>query len=143
MDALSEVEYTVHMKQCKACPWKKSTVPERDIPGGYSEAKHRALCSTMAPPGEFTGLSREMRMMACHESKPGKERECVGWVAQQLGPGNNIGLRLLARDGRYAKLELDGEQHERLEDTFPKKRKRVARDHCTDCGEHYDDCACD
>ena len=36
------------MKQCKACPWKVTTDPERDIPGGYSAAKHRSLSCTIA-----------------------------------------------------------------------------------------------
>jgi hypothetical protein len=56
--------------------------------------------------------------MACHESRNGAEYACVGWVANQLGPGNNIALRLLATDGRFAKLRTIGPQHQRLEDTL-------------------------
>jgi hypothetical protein len=56
--------------------------------------------------------------MACHESPVDRERECVGWVANQLGSGNNIALRMRARDGRYHELELVGEQHERFEQTL-------------------------
>ena len=58
-------------------------------------------------------------MMACHESKPEDEYPCVGWLMQQLGPGNNIALRLRAMDGRFDELELVGEQHETLEATLP------------------------
>ena len=110
--------------QCKACPWKKSTKPERDIPGGYCEAKHAALKETIAEPGSLASLNGGIRMMACHESAIGSERPCVGWVLQQLGPGNNIALRMLARDGRFAEYRTVGPQHERLEDTLPQTRGR-------------------
>ena len=104
------------MKQCKACPWKRSTVAARDIPGGYCRNKHANLRNTIAEPGRF--VPGPMRMMACHETPVGRESACVGWVAHQLGPGNNIGLRLLARDGRFNGIELDGEQCETFEETL-------------------------
>ena len=74
----------------------------------------------MAQPGVMS-LSGGQHAMACHESKPGSEMHCVGWLCQQLGPGNNIGLRMrmLTCDNINA-VELVGEQHETLEDTFPK-----------------------
>lgn len=114
----------IRNKQCKACPWKVSTVPDRDIPGGYSEDLHRKLADTIAAPGSFRGSGK---MMACHEHPPGAEVPCVGWVAHQLGPGNNIGLRLMALDGRFNNLELDGPQHERFEDTLPRRESHAAR----------------
>lgn len=107
---------SVRTQQCKACPWKKGVRPERDIPGGYCETKHEALERTIAKPGDI----RLGVMMACHESPVGAEQACVGWVAHQLGDGNNIGLRMLAMDGRYNNLKLDGPQHTRFEDTLPK-----------------------
>lgn len=113
------------MNQCKACPWKKSTVPTRDIPGGYSADKHRGLACTIAEPGDFRGSGS---MMACHEFPPGKEQPCVGWVINQLGVGNNIGLRLRAMDGRFENFRVEGPQHERFEDTLPSaKRSKRAR----------------
>lgn len=58
-------------------------------------------------------------MMACHESLVGAERPCVGWVANQLGPGNNIMLRLRALDDRaFNKIELDGKQWDTFEETL-------------------------
>jgi Family of unknown function (DUF6283) len=104
------------MKQCKACPWKRSTVPERDIPGGYERTKHEALTCTLAKPGELN--FGPLRVMACHETPIGRERPCVGWVAHQLGEGNNMALRWLARDGRFRDLQLDGEQCESLAETL-------------------------
>lgn len=105
-------------KQCEKCPWKVSTNP-REIPNGYCEEKHRRLANTIANPGEIR-LGGTLRVMACHESNVGRDQICVGWLDNQLGPGNNIALRLAARKGIFPSYELDGEQHERLEDTFPK-----------------------
>lgn len=95
----------------------------RDIPGGYCETKHKNLRETIAEQGSC-GLNG-IRMMACHESPPGKEQACVGWLNHQLGVGNNIGLRLLAIKRKVpTDYELDGPQHIRFEDTLPKKRRR-------------------
>lgn len=103
-------------KQCAKCPWKKSTDPH-DIPNGYCEAKHAALERTIADPGSLT---RSGRAMARHESKVGYERMCTGWMHHQLGVGNNIALRMDVATGRIAPPgEVDGEQHERFEDTLP------------------------
>lgn len=104
-------------KQCKNCPWKKGSNP-RDIPGEYSEEKHRALSCTIAKPGVLKPGG--MNMMACHETPPGRELPCVGWLVHQLGPGNNLGLRLAVMQGRVnADVETIGPQHEHFEDTLP------------------------
>jgi hypothetical protein len=115
-------------KQCKKCPWKVSTDP-REIPGGYCEAKHRELDSTVARPGDISGIRGPvLRVMACHESPVGRELPCVGWLAHQLGVGNNIPLRLAVLSGRIsADVETVGPQHDSLEATLPKKRSRRRR----------------
>lgn len=110
--------------QCSKCPWKKSTDPH-DIPNGYSEEQHAGLSCTIAEPG--TCRLGGVHMMACHETPPGKEKPCVGWLDHQLGPGNNIGLRLMAMSGRIEPFRTVGEQHERFEDTLPKKRRKAKR----------------
>ena len=113
--------FPVQQNQCKACPWRKATVPERDIPGGYSEELHRGLRGTIAEPASLTALRDGHAMgMACHESPPGEERACAGWLHQQLGPGNNLLLRVLALDGRFDDVRVEGEQHETFEDTLPR-----------------------
>lgn len=109
-------------KQCAKCPWRKDVDPN-DIPNGYCVKKHAALKDTIARPGALN-IGGTLRMMACHESMPGKEIACAGWLANQLGPGNNIGLRMAAmRDRKLYDFKLVGEQHETLEDTLPKKRR--------------------
>ena len=106
------------LRQCDKCPWKVSTDPH-DIPYGYSEAQHRALTSTIAAPG---AIFDNANAMACHEHNPGEEAHCVGWLMNQLGPGNNIPLRLAAMDcENISHVQLDGPQHETLEDTFPQE----------------------
>lgn len=104
-------------KQCKKCPWRKDVDPH-DIPNGYCEIKHRELATTIATPGVFH--AGPLRIMACHETKIGDELPCVGWLAHQLGDGNNLGLRIAAFAGRFdTDFELVGEQHHCFEDTLP------------------------
>lgn len=110
---------TYRTRQCAKCPWKKATDP-RTIPGGYSARKHAALKRTIAEPGSLRGSGSAM---ACHESPVGKEQSCVGWLAHQLGPGNNIALRMRVMSRGIPRFELDGEQHERFEDTLPAPRR--------------------
>lgn len=109
-------------KQCAKCPWKVSTNPH-DIPNGYCEVQHAALKNTVARPGQLP--TSQLRLMACHETPVGRELPCVGWLMQQLGPGNNIGLRLAVVSGRIdANVETVGEQHETLAATLPRKKRR-------------------
>lgn len=110
-------EQAERRRQCAKCPWKKGVDP-RDIPGGYSEKKHRGLRCTIADPGAISAGG--LKMMACHETTGGNELPCVGWLAHQLGPGNNLGLRLAVITGKVSgAFDLVGEQHERFEDTLP------------------------
>ena len=108
-------------RQCAKCPWRKDVDP-RDIPDGYCEVKHANLKSTIAEPGSVRGLlgGDPLRVMACHEFPVSAEQPCVGWVIHQLGPGNNIALRMQALDGRFKNWRTVGEQHETFEDTLPK-----------------------
>jgi uncharacterized protein DUF6283 len=104
-------------KQCAKCPWKVDANPH-DIPNGYCETKHRGLKSTIARPGElrFGGITA----MACHDTPVGKELACVGWLVNQLGPGNNIALRLAVISKRIdGNVQTVGPQHQRFEDTLP------------------------
>ena len=107
-------------KQCAKCPWRKDVNPF-DIPDGYCPMKHANLKETIADP-EVIRISGDLRIMACHESKVGRESPCVGWLAHQLGPGNNLLLRLRAiGDPSLADLVLVGDQHETFEDTLPRE----------------------
>lgn len=90
-----------------------------DIPNGYCETKHQALARTIADPGAAPVPGAPLRAMACHETD---DAHCVGWVNHQLGPGNNILLRLHIRDcSNIDKLRLRGEQHQSFEATLPGK----------------------
>ena len=100
--------------QCVKCPWRVEVDPH-DIPNGYCEDKHRALKDTIAgPDGNFLG---SLRAMACHETH---DAHCIGWLVNQIGPGNNIGLRIRMMSCENASaITLRGEQHETFEETLP------------------------
>jgi hypothetical protein len=110
-------------RQCEKCPWKKSTNP-LEIPGGYDVEKHKRLENTIAPDvdvqlRDFPG--DELHVMACHESRPGREVACVGWLYNQLNAGNNLALRLAVMRGKVsADIQVVGPQHTCLADTLPK-----------------------
>lgn len=100
--------------QCEKCPWWIETDPH-EIPNGYSEERHRALECTIAKASD--GFFGPSTVMACHETH---DAHCVGWLVNQLGPGNNIGLRIRMMSCENAsKIRLRGEQHQRFEDTLP------------------------
>lgn len=100
--------------QCEKCPWLIGTNPH-DIPNGYDEQKHRALENTIAKPGD--GILGPNRAMACHETY---DAHCIGWLVNQVGPGNNIGLRIRMINCENGKsIRLRGEQKQRFEDTLP------------------------
>lgn len=105
------------VKQCEKCPWRKDANP-REIPNGYCEAKHQGLESTIASGSAFQQLaSQEVRVMACHETD---DAYCLGWLVNQVGPGNNIAMRLRMMDCENAdKITLVGEQHDTFEETLP------------------------
>ena len=104
--------------QCAKCPWKVGTNPH-EIPHGYDVEKHKALANTIAVPGEIK-LEGTVHVMSCHHSYNDEPHYCLGWLMNQLGPGNNIWLRLKMRNcTNLDAVVLDGEQHERFEDTLP------------------------
>ena len=105
------------VKQCKKCPWKVSTNPN-DIPDGYCQVKHKNLKSTIADPGSINFGT--MNVMACHHSSGDDNMYCVGWLHNQLGVGNNIGLRIrMLSCDNLKELKVYGKQHERFEQTLP------------------------
>lgn len=112
-------------RQCAHCPWKVGVDP-RDIPGGYSVEKHRALAGTIREGLE--SLAGPLRIMACHETTGGAELPCVGWLHHQLGRGQNIGLRIAVSRGTVdADVRIVGRQHRRFEDTLPESYDQRSR----------------
>ena len=105
------------VRQCRTCPWRVDCDPGADIPNGYSRDLHAALSGTIAKEGEVR--LDEIRAMACHYSEPGREFYCAGWLHNQLGVGNNIGLRIQQIRDRVPVPIVEGAQHERFEDTLP------------------------
>jgi len=110
--------------QCKSCPWRIDCVPDRDIPN-YAPELHVGLDKTIRS-GLETMFQKERHIMACHYSKPGEEFPCAGWLANQLGSGNNIGVRLSVMTGSMSTPEIDGPQHETFEETLCNSSGRSA-----------------
>lgn len=59
--------------------------------------------------------------LKAHEFPKGAEKPCVGWLVNQMGDGNNLGLRLQVIMGKVdINVRTVGEQHACFEDTLPK-----------------------
>jgi hypothetical protein len=104
------------IKQCPSCPWRVECVPDRDIPN-YKRDLHEGLTNTIQE-GLGTMFCKVRHIMACHYSKVGEEFPCAGWLSNQIGSGNNIGLRLAVMTGQMPVPEVDGPQHETFEQTL-------------------------
>lgn len=77
---------------------------------------HENLKSCIAEPGDICATA----VMACHADGGKNNIPCVGWLVNQLGPGNNIRLRMkLFNDPKAAKLQVVGPQHPNFESTIP------------------------
>ena len=108
--------------QCAKCPWRVDVDPH-DIPNGYCETKHRALVHTIATPAALPEPGAPLPAMACHETD---DAHCVGWLHHQLGPGNNLALRLrMLSCMNVGKLRVRGEQHPTFDATLPLNEVRT------------------
>jgi Family of unknown function (DUF6283) len=108
-------------KQCPTCPWRVDCVPEQDIPHGYTCELHEALRDTIATDPISSLRPGPLRIMACHYSTPGHEIPCAGWLYNQMGPGNNLAVRMALMDGKLPMPEVDGPQHPTFDDTLPRR----------------------
>jgi Family of unknown function (DUF6283) len=105
-------------KQCKNCPWRtdhdKSQIP------AYSKKQHKKLKRTIAKQDNLSCVfSGTNNYMACHESTESDNRHCIGWLVNQAGKGNNIGLRIELMSCENTKnIEVFGEQFKTFEETL-------------------------
>ncbi|WP_306555201.1 DUF6283 family protein [Acidovorax sp.] len=63
---------------CPSCPWRLDQTAQ-DIPG-FSREKAQDLVTT-CPDVRGHGPSFDAKVFACHQSKPGGEFPCAGWLA--------------------------------------------------------------
>jgi hypothetical protein len=105
-------------KQCSKCPWRIDVDPN-DIPNGYTVNKHEGLRKTIANKDDpLCTITNNQHVMACHETD---NAHCVGWLHNQLGEGNNIGLRIAMMScENISNLEIQGKQHNNFNETLPK-----------------------
>lgn len=103
-------------RQCRRCPWKTST--GRNIPNGFAHDA-RELVQRMVARSASLIDSHEIAQQ-CHETLDDDPLPCVGWLVNQLGPGNNLPLRLRVMLGQVdANVVTVGPQHRRIEDIVP------------------------
>jgi hypothetical protein len=117
--------------QCKSCPWRVDCEPDKDIPNGYCVELHASLRRTIS---EGVESIDNPHMMACHYSKPGEEFACAGWIFNQAGVGNNVGVRLRLMRGDLPVPIVVGKQHETFADTLPRPKDRKHNYRCSRCG---------
>lgn len=107
---------TAPRKQCRKCPWKVGT--GKNIPNGFARDARDRMQRMTAMPGS---LVRTELLMQCHETPETKPLPCVGWLVHQLGPGNNLRLRMALIAGQIdGNVETIGPQHRRPEDVVPR-----------------------
>ncbi|MFC5511131.1 DUF6283 family protein [Massilia jejuensis] len=100
---------------CPSCPWRVSTAAT-DIPHFDIElAEDLAEC---CPDEDGHGPDLDASMFACHQSRPGGEFACAGWLAV-VGHKHPL-VRLAVRDKRLpATALLPGRDWPPLHATYP------------------------
>lgn len=123
---MSTKQFTLsRTKQCATCPWKVDS-DTNNIPN-YDASLHEQLRNTIATEIRIK-ISGVIQNMACHYSTDEDPQYCIGWLYNQLGSGNNIPLRIhFLQCTNASQIEVYGAQHQRFEDTLPKKSKRCKR----------------
>lgn len=116
MKSVATASDPARVKQCVTCPWRVDCVPTRDIPN-YRPEMHAALTNTIQS-GLQSLFCKARHVMACHYSRSGEEFPCAGWLSNQIGAGNNIGLRVAVMTGQMPIPEVDGDQHDHFDDTL-------------------------
>lgn len=94
-----------------------------DIPDGFNYETHRRLGADIQRTATRLGSNMELHMMACHDTPANTPREkpCIGWIANQMGPGNNIVLRLRAiSDPKFGDIRTIGKQRTSYAEILPR-----------------------
>ena len=97
-------------RQCRTCPWRADVDP-RDIGEGYGHVDPTML-ALMTAEGHRS-LVHPSGVATCHAAADDARLPCVGWLAHQLGPGGNLGVRLRVIRGQIdANIETVGPQRD-------------------------------
>jgi len=75
---MSQTELKTPGKPCPSCPWRKDSTAAT-IPN-FSMQLAEDLTDT-CPNEQNIGPDLGAKMFACHQSKPGEEFACAGWLA--------------------------------------------------------------
>lgn len=107
---------TKFVRQCRSCPWKVGA--DLSLIPNYNRDLHTKLTCTIAKDERLPLPGAPLRLMACHYSTERKNKPCVGWLHNQIGVGNNIGVRMALMTGHLPVPKVDGDQYETFEETL-------------------------
>lgn len=98
----SDRHWRVLAQPCPSCPWRLDQTAQ-DIPG-FSLEKAKDLADT-CPDARGHGPAFDAKVFACHQSKPGGEFPCAGWLAT-VGRCHPM-VRLACIQGQLPEAALD------------------------------------
>jgi hypothetical protein len=110
---------------CPSCPWRTDQTA-LDIPNFDIRLAER-LAAT-CPDAKNMGPSFDASIFACHQSKPGREIACAGWLAS-VGRAHPV-VRLAVGTGKLDVAALGpGEGWPALHRTYPEVLRKLRRTH--------------
>lgn len=123
--------FTTLPQPCPSCPWREATTAS-DIPNFDIElAEDLAEC---CPDEKGYGPDVDASMFACHQSRPGREFACAGWLAT-VGHKHPI-IRLAVMKKRLsAKALRPGQDWPRLHPTYPDVLNKLRATCCADAND--------
>lgn len=118
-------------KPCASCPWRRDAVAS-DIPN-FDMTLAERLAAT-CPDHRNVGPEFGAGIFACHQSKPGAEFACAGWLAT-VGH-RHPGVRYEIHSGRLDPAALDpGEGWPELHDNYQQVLDKLRSTHFGDDGQ--------
>lgn len=94
------------VKPCNGCPWRTDRIAG-DIPT-FQLGLAEALAAT-CPDENGMGPTFEAPLFACHESRPGREFACAGWLAACGSAHPIVRLAVMRGDLDAARLSAAAE----------------------------------
>lgn len=105
------------VKQCKTCPWKKSTAMD-DIEEGFDMDHYESVRDDYDSSG--MGRRSPSHIMCCHKHDDDDPAPCVGWIMNQVQGNMGLYIQILTMENAD-KLEVFGPQHANIRDFFTDK----------------------
>jgi hypothetical protein len=108
-------------KPCASCPWRKDGTAT-DIPN-FSMQLAEDLADT-CPNEQNIGPELGAKMFACHQSKPGEEFACAGWLAVVGSAHPEVRLSVFRKELDPAALQ-PGVDWPELHESYPEVLRKL------------------